>query len=269
MGLLKSRAGNAGGAGPARTSSGSSPRQWRRVRLSVRYGSSAAGWSARREDQGGHAGVLGAEPQAELIARGFAAVGRARLELADVDLHLGEAVGACGVGFGVLVLFVVDHVALEENDRRAGDGPAGAVAHFAFDDAAGMERHVEVPHAGDEGEQQRNIDETVAQEAGQPHPLVAPVVRPRMNSRCAIRKIARPGISTRTTKAFQDQIAVRITLVAMAGLESGSMMRRMIRHSDRPSRRAASISERGTASKLALKIKMQMIVESSGSAIPR
>ena len=41
-----------------------------------------------------------------------------------------------------------------------------------------------------------------------------------------------------------------------------------MRHSLRPSTRAASISEGGTASKLALKTKMQMMVESSGRATP-
>ena len=59
------------------------------------------------------------------------------------------------------------------------------------------------------------------------------------------------------------------TLVAMADFESGSRMRVTMRHSPRPSTRAASISEGGTASKLALKMKMQMIVDKSGSAMPR
>ena len=63
-------------------------------------------------------------------------------------------------------------------------------------------------------------------------------------------------------KLFHDQMKVRITLVAIAGFDSGSMMRTMIRHSLRPSIRAASISDLGTASKLALNTKMQMIVES-------
>ena len=70
-------------------------------------------------------------------------------------------------------------------------------------------------------------------------------------------------------KLFHDQMKERITLVAIAGLDSGSRMRRTIRHSDSPSIRAASISERGTASNAALKTKMQMMVESSGSARPR
>ena len=53
-------------------------------------------------------------------------------------------------------------------------------------------------------------------------------------------------------KLFHDQMKVRITLVAIAGFESGSRMRPMIRHSGKPSMRAASMSERGTASKAAL-----------------
>src|SRR5262249_33229543 len=151
----------------------------------------------------------------------------------------------------------------------------------------------------------RHHDEAVPQDlqcALRPraHPLVAPEVRPRMNSFCAIRKIVRPGSSTSTTKAcsepvefsstdmkrarpsgrvcisgvrvtisgqrkaFHDQMKERITLVAIAGLLNGSMMRVTMRHSLKPSMRAASISDFGTASKLALKTKMQMIVESSG-----
>src|SRR5580693_1430868 len=62
-------------------------------------------------------------------------------------------------------------------------------------------------------------------------------------------------------KLFQDQMNDRITLVAAADLASGIITFQMIRHSDRPSTRAASISERGTASKLALNTKMQMIGE--------
>ena len=69
-------------------------------------------------------------------------------------------------------------------------------------------------------------------------------------------------------KAFHDQMKVRMTLVAIADFDSGSRMRTTIRHSLSPSTRAASISERGTASKLALKMKMQMMVESSGRATP-
>ena len=70
-------------------------------------------------------------------------------------------------------------------------------------------------------------------------------------------------------KLFHDQMKVRMTLVAIAGFDSGSSTRAMMRHSPSPSIRAASISERGTASKLALKTKMQMMVESSGRASPR
>ena len=58
-------------------------------------------------------------------------------------------------------------------------------------------------------------------------------------------------------------------MVATADLASGIITFQMIRHSDSPSIRAASISERGTASKLALNTKMQMMVENSGSARPR
>ncbi len=54
-----------------------------------------------------------------------------------------------------------------------------------------------------------------------------------------------------------------MTLVAIADFASGSGMRVTMRHSLKPSTRAASISEGGTASKLALKTKMQMMVESS------
>src|SRR5438093_2512482 len=52
------------------------------------------------------------------------------------------------------------------------------------------------------------------------------------------------------------------TLVATAAVDSGSMILRMICRSERPSMRAASMSERGTASKLALNTKMHTIVES-------
>ena len=69
-------------------------------------------------------------------------------------------------------------------------------------------------------------------------------------------------------KAFHDQMKVRMTLVAIADFDRGSRMRVTMRHSLRPSTRAASISEGGTASKLALKTKMQMMVESSGRATP-
>src|SRR2546430_16882768 len=70
-------------------------------------------------------------------------------------------------------------------------------------------------------------------------------------------------------KLFQDQMKARITLVAIAPLASGIMTLQMIRHSERPSIRAASISDRGTASKLALNTKMQTIVENCGSASPQ
>ena len=61
----------------------------------------------------------------------------------------------------------------------------------------------------------------------------------------------------------------RITLVAIAGFDSGISTRRMMRHSLRPSMRAASISDCGTASNAALNTKMQTMVESSGKARPR
>src|SRR5215470_9112819 len=69
-------------------------------------------------------------------------------------------------------------------------------------------------------------------------------------------------------KLFHDQMNARMTLVAIAAFESGIMMCQMMRHSERPSIRAASISERGTASNEALKTKMQMMVEHCGSASP-
>ena len=70
-------------------------------------------------------------------------------------------------------------------------------------------------------------------------------------------------------KLFQDQMKPRITLVAIAPLASGNMTFQTMRHSARPSMRAASISDRGTASKLALNTKMQTIVEHCGSASPK
>src|SRR5436190_20953588 len=69
-------------------------------------------------------------------------------------------------------------------------------------------------------------------------------------------------------KEFHDQMKVRITLVAIAGFDNGIRMRVTMRHSPSPSTRAASISDGGTASKLALKMKIQMIVDNSGSATP-
>src|ERR1700753_3857103 len=70
-------------------------------------------------------------------------------------------------------------------------------------------------------------------------------------------------------KLFQDQMKERITLVATADLARGIITFQMMRHSERPSTRAASISERGTASKLALKTKMQMLGENIGKESPR
>src|SRR5437868_6427212 len=69
-------------------------------------------------------------------------------------------------------------------------------------------------------------------------------------------------------KLFHDQMKARMTLVAIADFDNGIMMCQMMRHSDRPSMRAASIKERGTASKLALKTKMQTMVEHCGRASP-
>ena len=48
-------------------------------------------------------------------------------------------------------------------------------------------------------------------------------------------------------KLFQDQMKDRMTLVAMAGLVSGMMMRNTIIHSGTPSMRAASTSDLGMA----------------------
>ena len=76
-------------------------------------------------------------------------------------------------------------------------------------------------------------------------------------------------ISSGHRKLFHDQMNVRMTLVAMAGFDSGSSTRTMIRHSVSPSIRAASTSDFGTASNADLKTKMQTIVESIGNARPR
>src|SRR5712691_2455693 len=70
-------------------------------------------------------------------------------------------------------------------------------------------------------------------------------------------------------KLLQDQMNARITLVAIARLASEIMTFQMIRHSARQTIRAASISDRGTASKLALNTKMQTMVEHCGSASPQ
>ena len=70
-------------------------------------------------------------------------------------------------------------------------------------------------------------------------------------------------------KAFHDQMKDRITLVAIAGFDSGSMMRPQNRHVVQTIDSRASCNERDTASKLDLKTKMQMMVESSGRARPR
>src|SRR4030042_3789675 len=137
------------------------------------------------------------------------------------------------------------------------------------------------------------------------YPLAAPWVSPAMNSFWAKKKMMRPGkrtmmqnaynapvvssnmvkkrdrpigrvcipwsriISRGQRKLFQDQINARITFVAIADLESGNMIRQTIFHSGSPSIRAASIRDLGTASKLALKTKMQMIVDNKGRAIPK
>jgi len=60
----------------------------------------------------------------------------------------------------------------------------------------------------------------------------------------------------------------RTTLVAMAAFDSGISTRTMMRHSLRPSMRAASTRECGTASNAALNTKMHTMVESSGKARP-
>src|SRR5437763_16305592 len=70
-------------------------------------------------------------------------------------------------------------------------------------------------------------------------------------------------------KLFQDQMKARITFVAIAPLASGNMTFQTMRHAARPSMRAASISDRGTASKLALNAKMQTIAENCGSDSPK
>src|SRR5439155_26211962 len=70
-------------------------------------------------------------------------------------------------------------------------------------------------------------------------------------------------------KLFQDQMKARITFVAIAPLASGIMTFQMMRHSASPSMRAASISDRGTASKLALNTKMHTMVEHCGRASPQ
>src|SRR5712671_1361385 len=259
----------------------------------------------RRNDQRRHLRVLGAEPKPQLTAFGMLAILGARLQLSDMDLHAVKAKGAVRVGRGAPQLLVIDEIALEEDDRGARHRSARAVAYLAFDDAAVVEGDIDVPAGDKDCDGQRHRDEAMAEDASPAHPLVAPEVRPRMNSFCAIRKMVRPGTSTRTTKAksapvvssmterkrarpsgkvcisdvritisghrkaFHDQMKVRMTLVAIADFDSGNMMRTMIRHSLKPSTRAASISDLGTASKLALKMKMQMIVDSRGSAMPR
>jgi len=70
-------------------------------------------------------------------------------------------------------------------------------------------------------------------------------------------------------KLFHDQMKARITLVATAAVDRGSMMRARMERSPRPSMRAASRSERGTASKAALNTKMHTMVEHTGRASPK
>src|ERR671913_2047473 len=127
-----------------------------------------------------------------------------------MGLHIGEAVDALRVGRGALLFLVIDEVALEEDDRGARHRRARPVLHLALDDAVVVEGDIDVPRHDDGYERQRDGDEAVGE--GAPlHPLVAPEVRPRMNSFCAIRKMASPGISTRTTKAYSAPVVSSIT----------------------------------------------------------
>src|SRR5262249_51527709 len=152
-------------------------------------------------------------------------------------------------------------VALEEDDRGARHRCARAVVHLPFDDAAVVESDIDVPSGDHERDDRRDEEEAMGEKASPAHPLVAPEVRPRMNSFCAIRNMVRPGTRTMTTKAnsapvvssmterkrarpsgrvcisgvritinghrkaFHDQMKVRMTLVAIADFDSGSMIR--------------------------------------------
>src|SRR4030095_9148871 len=84
-------------------------------------------------------------PRARLPPFRLPAVGGARLELADMGLHVGEAIEALRVGRGALLLLVIDEVALEEDDRGARHRRARLIAHLALDEAVVVEGDVDVP----------------------------------------------------------------------------------------------------------------------------
>src|SRR5438132_817982 len=102
-----------------------------------------------------------------------------------MNLHAVKTVGAVGIGHGALLLLIVDEVALEEDDRGTRHRSACAVAHLALDDATIVEGDIDVPAGNQDRHRRWHHEETMHEKAPPLHPLVAPVVRPRMNSFCA------------------------------------------------------------------------------------
>ena len=120
-----------------------------------------------------------------------------------------EAETPIGAGARARVLDIGGEVQHPERDRGVGDGLALRVDDEPFDDAVVMGRHIEVPREDRGRDRARHEDEAVEQEAPPErpvrivvaHPLVAPEVRPWMNSFCARRKSRMPGASTMMQKA--------------------------------------------------------------------
>src|SRR5260370_25642573 len=128
-----------------------------------------------------------------------------------MNLHAVKTVGTVDIGHGALLLLIIDEVALEEDDRSAWHRSAHAVAHLAFDDAAVVEGDKDIPAGDHERNHERHQEKAMQEKASPAHPLVAPEVRPRMNSFCAIKKMVRPGTSTRTTKAKSAPVVSSMT----------------------------------------------------------
>src|SRR4051794_4063132 len=120
-----------------------------------------------------------------------------------------EAETAIRAGPRARLLDISREVQDPERDARVRDRLAAGIDDTALDHAVVVRRHIEVP-GEDRGRDRARHEHEAVEEEPPPeravgivaaHPLVAPEVRPRMNSFWASRNRRMPGASTMMTKA--------------------------------------------------------------------
>src|SRR6185437_1113308 len=118
---------------------------------------------------------------------------------------VGEAKIATSIRRHMLLLLISREVEDPERDGRVGNGIAVHIHHPADNNAMVVRRDVDIPDENRDRDDARHQNKAVGEDAlpfsWTVHPLVAPEVRPWMNSFCAIKKRTRPGARTMMQKA--------------------------------------------------------------------